>query len=73
MSGGNAIIAILKAAAVIPDRYTGQVVLHVGEGNLCNVEPRERPHGTEHFDRLQALNENILLTNLSGCGNQVGN
>jgi len=42
MTPAKEIIEILIRCKVIPSDYVGQVVLHVGQGGLCDVERREK-------------------------------
>jgi len=36
------IMEILIRCKVVPPDYVGQVVLHIGQGGLCDVERREK-------------------------------
>lgn len=36
------IVDILVRCKVIPEGFNGQVVLHVGQGGLCDIERRDR-------------------------------
>jgi hypothetical protein len=73
LSAPDLIVQILKNAGVISDRYTGQVILHIGTGSLCNVEMREKPKGSEYYDRLCGMNERIFLTTVSDCAKAMNN
>ena len=42
MTPAREIMAILLRCRVIPENYVGQVVLHVGQGGLCDVESRTK-------------------------------
>jgi len=42
MTPAKEIIEILIRCKVIPPDYVGQVLLHIGQGGLCDVERRER-------------------------------
>lgn len=73
MSAPDLIVKILANAGIIPERYTGQIVLHIGCGALCNVEMREKPKGSEHYNRLCGMNEKILLTTFFDCAKHMNN
>jgi hypothetical protein len=63
------IIKILVGAEVIPRDYTGQVILHVGSGGLCNVEKRDK---AGLIDQLRGMNERRVLDILANsCNNSV--
>jgi len=42
MNGKDLIATILVESSVIPDKYTGQVILHLGDGTICDVECVDR-------------------------------
>ena len=42
MNSAKEIMEILIRCKVIPPDYVGQIVLHVGQGGLCDVERRDR-------------------------------
>lgn len=41
-SPARQIIDILVRHKVIPEGFSGQIVLHVGQGGICDVERRDR-------------------------------
>jgi len=42
MTPAKEIMEILIRCKVVPPDYVGQVVLHIGQGGLCDVERREK-------------------------------
>jgi hypothetical protein len=42
MTPAKEIMEILIRCKVIPSDYVGQVVLHIGQGGLCDVERRTK-------------------------------
>lgn len=42
MTPAKEIMEILIRCKVIPPDYVGQVVLHIGQGGLCDVESRTK-------------------------------
>lgn len=42
MTPAKEIMEILIRCKVIPSDYVGQVVLHIGQGGLCDVENRTK-------------------------------
>ena len=65
MIPSDLIIQLLIKANVIPQGYTGQVILHVGCGGLCNIERRDKGEQNGLLDRLQGMNEKKYLDILS--------
>jgi len=42
MTPAKLIVEILVRSKIISHNYVGQVVLHIGQGGLCDVERREK-------------------------------
>jgi len=60
MTPAKEIIGILVRCNVIPADYTGQVILHIGKGNLCDVENyvQSRTKGLKRLLENQTKEEN---------------
>ncbi len=42
MSNDQLLVELLIKAKIIPQGFTGQVILHIGQGGLCDVERYEK-------------------------------
>jgi hypothetical protein len=65
MNAPDIILKMLVSANVIPEKYTGQVILHVGSGSICDIERREKKENIGLIDALKGMNEKILLDKIS--------
>jgi hypothetical protein len=72
MNAEDLIMKLLMESKVIPQGFTGQVILNIGSGGLCSVERWEK-NGLKR--NLQGMNEKIfssvLLRAMGGLANNA--
>jgi len=61
MIPSDLILQLFINAGVIPQGYTGQVILHIGCGGLCSIERRDKGEQNGLLNRLEGMNENKYL------------
>jgi hypothetical protein len=59
MNASDLILQILVKSEIIPEGYTGQIVFHIGQGGMCEVERRDK-EGTRLRNRLNGMNDYFL-------------
>jgi len=59
MNASDLILQILVKSEIIPPGYTGQVVFHIGQGGICEVERRDK-EGMRLRSRLNGMNDFFL-------------
>ena len=72
MNASDLILQILIKSEIIPQGYTGQVVLHFGSGGLCEIERRDKDK-TRLKERLNGMNDFFLDKIFGGPYNLANN